>query len=392
MSKSNKLWIFGNAIFIMFVILSFFVMNIYVTNVNDSGFSYRMGERVTNCSLSVNVEKFWSEESHGYTYGVQYALTAANLTSVDLRDWVAKVKVPENCKLADFWNGEFVMDNGIITITPVEYNKVIEVGSDRTLGCIIYTNNKDCIEDFTIQFYKLVAVRDLKFYSIILLLSALVIIADIVYGVSEFKTRSINRKKQEYKNIVEETFLTFANIIDAKDSYTNGHSLRVAIYSRELAKRLGMNEEEQEHIYFVALLHDIGKIGTPDAILKKKGKLDDREREEIQKHVMVGGEILKDFRAIEGIEDGARYHHERYDGTGYARGLKGEEIPLIGRIICVADAFDAMTSTRCYRPSLTIETVIEELKRCSGTQFDPKIVPLMLEMIDSGVAPIENVN
>ena len=129
---------------------------------------------------------------------------------------------------------------------------------------------------------------------------------------------------------------------------------------------MGISEEDRNRLYYIALLHDIGKIGITDAILNKKGKLTAEERQEIEKHVTIGGDILKDFTALEGIADGARYHHERYDGKGYATGLKGKDIPLFARIIAVADSFDAMSSERCYRPQLKMPSIIVELKMEAG--------------------------
>lgn len=136
------------------------------------------------------------------------------------------------------------------------------------------------------------------------------------------------KKREGYKNIIDEALKTFANIIDAKDKYTNGHSMRVAAYSRELAKKLSLSEEEQERIYYIALMHDIGKIGVADGILNKPGKLTPEEQDVIRNHPRIGGEILKDFKSLPGIGDGARYHHERYDGTGYNEGLKGGDSVL----------------------------------------------------------------
>lgn len=205
---------------------------------------------------------------------------------------------------------------------------------------------------------------------------------------SRVKINRLKKRQQEYKNIVEQSLQTFANTIDAKDPYTNGHSYRVACYSREIAKRMGLDSEEQERIYFVALLHDIGKIGVPDHILNKKDKLTEEEWSIIQKHPVIGGEILSGFTALSGISEGARYHHERYDGTGYCEKKAGEDIPLEARIIGVADSYDAMVSNRCYRKALSTEVVIEELKKGAGSQFDPQIVPIILSMIDDGIVPI----
>ena len=139
----------------------------------------------------------------------------------------------------------------------------------------------------------------------------------------------------------------------------------------------------------MALLHDIGKIGIPDAILNKPAKLTDEEYEIMKSHVLLGGEILKDFTMIENVQVGALYHHEKYDGTGYCHGLKGEEIPLEARIIGIADAFDAMTANRVYRRQLDLDFVIAELKRCSGTQFDPTLVEIMLSLIEDGTIDVE---
>ena len=181
-----------------------------------------------------------------------------------------------------------------------------------------------------------------------------------------------------------ETILSIARTVDAKESNTSEHSFRVSQYSLAIAKRLGYSDEKCENLRQMALLHDIGKIGIPDAILNKPGKLTDEEYEIMKTHVIRGGEILKDFTMIDNVSVGALYHHEKYDGSGYCHGLKGEQIPLDARIIGIADAFDAMTANRVYRKKLDLDFVIAELKRCSGTQFDPKLVDILLALIDEG--------
>lgn len=182
-----------------------------------------------------------------------------------------------------------------------------------------------------------------------------------------------------------ETILSIARTVDAKDSNTSKHSFRVSEYSVAIAKRLNYSDEKCENLRQMALLHDIGKIGIPDAILNKPSRLTDEEYEIMKTHVLKGGEILKDFTMIDNVSLGALYHHEKYDGTGYCHGLKGEEIPLDARIIGIADAFDAMTATRVYRKKMGIEYAVSELKRGSGTQFDPKLVEIMLSLIADGV-------
>ena len=175
---------------------------------------------------------------------------------------------------------------------------------------------------------------------------------------------------------------TLAAAIDAKDTYTNGHSDRVAAYSREIAKRYGYTEKEQDDIFMMGLLHDVGKIGVPDEIINKNGKLTDKEFAAIKVHPEIGDRILKKVKEMPKLSIGARWHHERYDGTGYPDGLKGEEILEEARIISVADAYDAMTSHRSYRDILPQETVRREIEKGKGTQFDPVFADIMLRMID----------
>ncbi len=194
----------------------------------------------------------------------------------------------------------------------------------------------------------------------------------------------LEEKNAQARQMTMQTVMTIVNTIDAKDEYTKGHSQRVAEYAVALAEELGMAEEEVERIRYIGLLHDIGKIGVPDAILNKPGRLNNTEFSLMKLHTVVGGEILKDINSMEDLDVGAKYHHERYDGKGYPEGLIGEEIPFVARIIGIADAYDAMTSHRVYRKRLSDETVQEEIARCAGTQFDPKLAEVFLRMIKDG--------
>lgn len=188
-----------------------------------------------------------------------------------------------------------------------------------------------------------------------------------------------------------ETILTIAQAVDAKDERTSQHSARVSEYSVMIAKRLGFCDEACENLRKIAMLHDIGKIGIPDQVLNKPARLTDEEYEIMKSHVTRGAEILKNFTLIEHVADGALYHHERYDGKGYVHGLKGEEIPLNARIIGIADAFDAMTANRVYRRKLDLTYVLEELKKGSGTQFDPKLVEIMFGLIEDGTIDVRQI-
>ena len=201
----------------------------------------------------------------------------------------------------------------------------------------------------------------------------------------ERRTLELEESRHKLQVLSLQVVKTLASTIDAKDRYTNGHSSRVAKYSREIARRVGKPVEFQDEIYFVALLHDIGKIGVPDNILNKNSKLTDEEYETIKQHPSIGVEILKNITGMPNIEIGAHYHHERFDGKGYPEGLAGYAIPEIARIIAVADAYDAMTSRRSYRSALPQSAVRSEILRGRGMQFDPDFVDVMLKMIDDDV-------
>ncbi len=189
-------------------------------------------------------------------------------------------------------------------------------------------------------------------------------------------------RQEKVERLSMQIMLTLAETIDAKDRYTNGHSLRVAGYAREIARRAGKSKQEQKEIYYIGLLHDIGKIGIPNTIINKSSGLTDEEYEIMKDHPQIGADILENMTEIPGLAVGARWHHELYDGTGYPDGLKGEEIPEIARLIGVSDAYDAMTSKRSYRDVMPQETVKEELKKGRGTQFDPFYADIMLQMVE----------
>ena len=190
---------------------------------------------------------------------------------------------------------------------------------------------------------------------------------------------------QHYRRAEEmtrEMMLALSKTVDAKDHYTNGHSQRVAKYAMEIARRMGKSPEEQEKIYEMGLLHDIGKIGVSEEILNKTTRLTDEEFAKIKQHTTIGYSILRQISVMPELAEGARSHHERYDGRGYPDGLKKDAIPQSARIICLADCYDAMTSTRTYSRAKQQDEVRAEIVRCKGSQFDPEIADIMISMID----------
>lgn len=210
----------------------------------------------------------------------------------------------------------------------------------------------------------------------------------VVQSLIDQSDANILRETKQRNNMVN-TIETIAGTIDAKDEYTGGHSERVGLYAailaRGMAAHYNFSEEDIERIRYIGNMHDIGKIGIPDRVLNKAGRLDEDEFNIMKKHVEIGSDIMSGLDDnIKELHDGIRYHHERFDGKGYPDGLAETEIPLVARIICLADCYDAMTSDRVYRKHLSPEAVRAEIVRCSGTQFDPALSSIFLELIDSG--------
>ncbi len=217
----------------------------------------------------------------------------------------------------------------------------------------------------------------------LLFLLVLVVIQQIddIRKVRNKLENEISKKNLEKEQLLIHIVQTLAGTIDAKDTYTKGHSGRVASYSVEIAKRFGYSEAEQNDIYIMSLLHDIGKIGIPDSIINKPAKLSDEEYEIMKKHPVLGSKILGNISEMPELAVGARWHHEKFNGKGYPDGIEGEKIPEQARIIAVADAYDAMTSYRSYRDPMPQEKVRQEIEKNSGTQFDPRFAKIMLEMM-----------
>lgn len=203
---------------------------------------------------------------------------------------------------------------------------------------------------------------------------------------AECYSKGLQRKLEEKTKELEAASLASVNamaaLIDARDTYTKGHSERVAAYSVKIAENMGWSREDTRSLYEIALLHDVGKVGVPDQILLKSTSLTAEEMVMMKNHTIIGADILKDITTVRDLELGARYHHERYDGKGYPEGLRGTDIPLLARIICVADSFDAMSSNRCYRSRLSNDMIRKELLRGSGKQFDPEVVFAFLKSWD----------
>lgn len=253
----------------------------------------------------------------------------------------------------------------------------------------IRDDNGNILEESSYSFRKEKAIYDNAWFKYYMIVVAVMFIGWLSWFFTRRRTQRIFQLQQAKLDIAlnqlkmgNETILAIAKTVDAKDVRTSKHSQRVSEYSAMIAKEYGFTEAEQDNLRKAALLHDIGKIGIPDSVLNKPSRLTDEEYAVMKTHVTRGANILKDFTLIEHVVEGARYHHERYDGKGYPDGLKGEEIPLYGRIIAVADAFDAMTANRIYRKRQDFDYVMGELHKGRGTQFDPELLDIFLKLIE----------
>ena len=280
-------------------------------------------------------------------------------------------------------------------MTPLHGDEVVEEirKFDKELYIILLTGHKDLappletIKRLDIQGY---CEKSDKFDQLLLLIES---------GLKSIKQmdeiKRINGQLENSKEQLEQAYLdmieTLRYAVEAKDSYTRGHSDRVSEYSVLIGEKLGLPEEQIKILRIGGLFHDIGKIGIPDSILLKPEKLSDDEYSQIKNHPSIGAHILSSSAIFKNIIPIVKHHHERYDGNGYPSRLKGEEIPYVARIAAVADTFDAMTSRRSYRGPIDIEKVKEEIKRCEGTQFDPQIAEVFLEILNNNFDKIQEI-
>lgn len=275
---------------------------------------------------------------------------------------------------------DFIMD-------PIHGDEVVEEirKFNKDLYILLLTGHKDLappletIKRLEIQGY---CEKSDKFDQLLLLIES------GIKSIEQMNTiKTINEQLHDKNEELERAYLDTIGIlrqtVEAKDPYTRGHSDRVSEYSVLIGKKLGLDEKTLHILKIGGLFHDIGKIGIPDSILLKESKLSDEEYSQIKNHPMIGVHMLGDAAIFSDILPIVKHHHERYDGRGYPSQLVGDDIPYVARIAAVADTFDAMTSKRSYRDSLPIDVVRAEIERCSGTQFDPNIAKVFLDIMNN---------
>ena len=280
-------------------------------------------------------------------------------------------------------------------MTPIHGDQVVEEirKFNKELYILLLTGHKDLappldtIRRLDIQGY---CEKSDKFDQLLLLIESGI---KSIAQMNEIK--EINSKLKNTYDMLEKAYLesiqTLRYTVEARDTYTRGHSDRVSEYSLLLGKYVGLSDNDLKTLQIGGLFHDVGKIGVPDAILQKGSKLTDDEYSEIKNHPSIGAHILSSATIFKDMIPIVKHHHEKYDGTGYPGKLAGENIPYLARITAIADSFDAMTSRRTYRDSLPIEVVIEEFKDCKGTQFDPELTDIFLDILENHFDKIKEI-
>ena len=339
----------------------------------------RLSEQKNNSSQNNNYKIIAVDDEEGIIDSLSVFLRRSGYTLVGCTNPMEAIERVKN-EHFDLMLLDFIM-------TPVHGDQVVEEirKFNQELYIILLTGYKDLappletIKRLSIQGY---CEKSDKFDQLLLLIESAIKSIDQMRIIKQ-----INDELKESRDNLEKAYLESIEIlrqtVEAKDTYTRGHSDRVSEYSVLIGKYMGLSEEDLHTLKIGGLFHDIGKIGIPDSILLKETKLTDDEYSEIKNHPAIGKHILSGATIFQDIIPIVYYHHEKFNGKGYPKGLAGEEIPLFARIAAVADTFDAMTSRRSYRDELPLQVVIDEIRNCSGTQFDPKIANVFLDILEN---------
>ena len=358
-----------------------------------------------------------------------YEATITNSSASLLHDWQLRIDIKSDCYINNAWNGTIEIHQNVdgvekvqelslqnykesdlkldyylcgqdlliplskgdyIVYLPsvVESTKETEIEStssmigEMNVGLIFYSlEGEEDLSSYEFTYYLQKSIWSGAESRIFIIASAIWLLSVLLAIVIIVLTNRYEYKINRQYDITNEFLEVFANYVDAKDNGSGGHSKEVANIAKKIALKLGMRGTDADNVYYAALVHDIGKCYVPDYILKKPTKLTNEEYETVKSHTTKGAEMLKECKSIAYLADGALYHHEWYDGTGYPTGKAGEEIPLIGRIICVADCYNVMSNGVVYKEKSTEDKILEELKAGSGTQFDPMIVDALIDVL-----------
>jgi len=355
--------------------------------------------------------------------GMVYSATIDNKMETELPNWRMRIDIDQDMYINNAWCGSFEIHQGdntqildLRTVKPekiildrvddkdvliplkkgdylvylpseTDYETTISPNGYKEIGFIVYTGIDDPVPEFdniTIECMLSSEYETRASVKVLIAIGIMWIIAAVTLVVFIIQMNDSSKALEKEQALVEQTMVTISSFVDAKDEYTSGHSKRVAAFAVILARRMGYSEDELRQLRYCGLLHDSGKVGIPDGVLNKPGKLTEEEFEKIKTHSVIGYQMLENLSQVPMAAVAARSHHERYDGAGYPDGLKGEEIPEVARILCVADALDAMSSNRVYRKAMDAQYILGQFNTYRGTQFDPNVVDVLLQAIEDG--------
>ena len=441
MKRHFKMQLLTIAGLLIVIVIVFSLLCIYIAQYNKAGREYSDGDECGAFTVSLaprgGATDSWIKtvetDAETVTYlGTIYDATIINTGNRLISSWDMRIDIPEDCFLNNAWCGKVEIHQNVsvsektqivdlrnynaeeLTVDYVlmgndlmiplsqgdylvylpdeitnEYPINIDGGGSlfsTTVGLILYSYGDQAVEieaDHINYTLKMTYSQSPMFWILLAACFAwiILVVACVSVGLS---MKNAHKRFDQDDQIIRQSIKVFTGFFEAKDIYTSGHSQRVASYTRLICERLGMSEELCRRYYYIGLMHDCGKCYIPDEILKKPDKLTPEEYDVIKSHTVKGAEMLADFSSIPEIREGVLHHHERYDGGGYPNGLTGEHIPLVGRIICISDSFDAMNSRRSYRKPLSDEYILSEISNNSGKQFDPKLVLVFMKLISDG--------
>lgn len=395
--KKTKLWKWIPFFVMLFILVAgYVVLALQISGDKQKEVCIEVDNAVNSdaeISVEMSITKSWDDKrKYGRdSSGAQYDGSIVNKSNYTLRDWRIVLLMPGKSHIDSSWNGTYTYEGNDIVYIPDDSigMNVLPAHERNTFGMVMYSHGLMNIYRFQVIGYLEKNITDYPLFYVMLVLTGAFLALVIGNMAVVFRMRKLEHRRIMDEKIIIDTLQMLAKLIDAKDSYTNGHSDRVAEYAVLLAKEMHMKPDDIRFMRYMGLMHDCGKMGIPDSVLNKPAKLTPEEMNIIRSHTVLGGKIVENFTAMPGVRECALYHHERYDGKGYPEGLKGEEIPLLARIICVADSFDAMNSDRCYRKRLKKSVIVKELKENAGTQFDPQIAMLMVKLIEEGKVECE---
>ncbi len=428
-------------IFLIILLLGFGIYSVYVYVFNHTQREYHPGDSNQTFDISIAprsgktdswVKRVDDNTGHHEYIGTIYDIVINNVSDSTILQWDMQINITKDCYINNAWCGcveihqnvngkervqtvdlrdynasELTLEHSVMSpdlMIPLYEGDYIIYHPDRVanefpiaanvnghisqvvVGMVFYGIGNQSLDfhDFSMNYSLQINYLQNPVFIGLIIGSLVWIMLFAAFLSVQINMRKVQKRFKQDEQLIHQSIGVFTQFFEAKDTYTNGHSQRVADYSLLLAKELGYDEDKCRQVYYIALMHDCGKCYIPDEILKKPGKLTEKEFDIIKEHSARGAEMLKDFNSIKDISEGVLYHHERYDGKGYPKGLKGEQIPMVSRIICISDSFDAMNSRRCYREKLSKEKILSEIKDNSGKQFDPVLVPLFLQLIEEG--------